>query len=157
MQDSCDFDLIENPDGSLTLRRSGQDDVADVRIRRAFPWSSADKWISIRSPEGRELVLIEDPATLPRRLVQVIEKWLDLHSFIPKVTQVISVDSSFGHHIWRVRTDRGEVEFRVQEREDIRFLPDGRFLLKDADGNVYELAGLHQLDDKSRRAVEQLL
>ena len=52
---------------------------------------------------------------------------------------------------------RGPAEFRVQEREDLRFLPDGRFSIKDADGNVYELASLDKLDDHSRRAVEPLL
>jgi hypothetical protein len=52
-----------------------------------------------------------------------------------------------------VQTDRGAVEFRVQEREDIRFLPDGRFRLKDADGNVYELPSAVELDEHSRRAI----
>ena len=58
---------------------------------------------------------------------------------------------------WKVQTDRGPAEFRVQEREDIRFLPDGRFRIKDADGNVYEMPSLTGLDDRSRRAVEPLM
>jgi hypothetical protein len=45
----------------------------------------------------------------------------------------------------------------VQEREDIRFLPDGRFRIKDADGTVYEMVRLEDLDEASRRAVEPLL
>ena len=67
------------------------------------------------------------------------------------------MDVRFGYQQWRVETDRGPAEFRVQEREDIRFLHDGRFSVKDADGNVYELRSLHELDDLSRRAVESLL
>jgi hypothetical protein len=45
----------------------------------------------------------------------------------------------------------------VQEREDIRFLPDGRFSIKDADGNIYELRPLSDLDEHSRRALEPLI
>ena len=56
-----------------------------------------------------------------------------------------------------MQTDRGPAEFRVQEREDIRFLHDGRFSIKDADGIVYELASLEKLDEASRRAIRPLL
>jgi hypothetical protein len=56
-----------------------------------------------------------------------------------------------------VQTDRGPIEFRVQEREDIRFLPDGRFNVRDADGNVYELPPLATLDESSRKALAPLV
>ena len=54
-----------------------------------------------------------------------------------RVRRVDEIDVRFGYQQWKVQTDRGPIEFRVQEREDIRFLPDGRFSVKDADGNVY--------------------
>jgi hypothetical protein len=63
------------------------------------------------------------------------------------------VDARFGHQDWKVQTDRGPAAFRVLEREDIRFLPDGRFRLKDADGNVYELPSAIALDEHSRKAI----
>ena len=33
------FELITDAQGKLNLRRPGQEDVKDVRIRRSFPWS----------------------------------------------------------------------------------------------------------------------
>jgi hypothetical protein len=45
----------------------------------------------------------------------------------------------------------------VQEREDIRFMPDGRFAVKDADGNLYELPPMKELDEESRRALEAVV
>ena len=59
------FQLFLDAQRKLTLKRDGHDDVADVRVRRAFPWSRPDRFISIRSSEGKELVLVEDLATLP--------------------------------------------------------------------------------------------
>src|SRR5947208_2347836 len=130
------FELIEDDRGRLTLRRPGMDDLADVRLRRAFPWSGPGKFISIRSAEGKELVLIDDLTTLEADKRVIVERWLTDTSFIPRIEQVEDIDTQFGYQEWTVRTDRGQAKFRVQEREDIRFLGDGRFRIKDADGNI---------------------
>jgi hypothetical protein len=151
------FELIDDPLGKLILRRPDQEDVMDVRLRRAFPWSKKSELVSVRNSEGKELLMIESLADLDAPLRTKVEKWLDEHSFIPKITRIHQVDVRFGYQMWNVETDRGPAEFRVQEREDIRFLNDGRFSVKDADGNVYELTSLEKLDDQSRRAVEALL
>lgn len=151
------FELTEDDLGALTLRRPDTDDAKDVRLRRAFPWSSPQRFISIRSSEGKELLLIEDLSQLADRQRTLIERWLASYSFIPRITRIENVDMRFGYQQWRVETDRGPAEFRVQEREDVRFMPDGRFSVKDADGNVYELASLDKLDEGSRRAIEGLL
>jgi hypothetical protein len=151
------FDLVPDDQGKLTLKRPGQDDVPDVRVRRAFPWSKPHEWISVRSSDGKEILLIETLAVLAPEQRKLIESSLNGNVFIPRITRIDAVDVRFGHQLWKVQTDRGPVEFRVQEREDLRFLPDGRFSIKDADGNVYELSHLDKLDEHSRRAVEPLL
>ena len=151
------FELELDEHAKLVLKRPGEPDARDVVVRRAFPWSSAGEFISIRSAEGKELVLIESLAGLPAELRALIERHLAGTIFIPKITRVDEVDVRFGFQEWRVQTDRGPVHFRVQEREDIRFHPDGRFSLRDADGNIYELPPLAELDEHSRRAVEPLI
>ena len=151
------FELLEDEQGRLVLRRQGRDDAVDVRVRRAFPWSAPDRFISIRDAEGKELLLIDSLEPLDAGRRTVIERSLGDGSFVPRITSVDDVDVRFGYQQWKVRTDRGPAEFRVQEREDIRFLPDGRFRIKDADGTVYEMVRLEELDAVSRRAVEPLL
>jgi len=157
LEQAQQFELIEDELNRLTLRRAGEEDVKDIRVRRAFPWSGPGKHVSIRTSEGKELLLIDDLAGLDEPTRQRIERWLASNSFIPKIMRIDDVDVRFGYQQWKVRTDRGPIEFRVQEREDIRFLPDGRFSIKDADGNVYEMPRLDQLDSHSRGAVEALL
>jgi len=147
------FELITDEQGRLVLRRPAHEDMVDVRVRRSFPWSSPGQFISVRDAEGKELLLIEDLDQLDAAQRKAIEDSLNSASFIPRITRVDDVDARFGHQNWKVQTDRGAVEFRVQEREDIRFLPDGRFRLKDADGNVYELPSAADLDEHSRRAI----
>ena len=151
------FELNVDDQGKLLLKRPGEADVSDVRIRRAFPWSNPDGFISIRSSEGKELILIEDTVALDPSLRKVIREYLDSSVLIPRITRIDSIDVRFGHQQWKVQTDRGPVEFRVQEREDIRFHPDGRYSLRDADGNIYELPRREVLDEHSRRALEPLV
>ena len=151
------FEILTDGRGKLVLRRPGLEDVADVRIRRAFPWSDPNHFVSIRSSDGKELLLIEDASSLTDAQRQAIEASLAATVLIPLIRQIDAIDVRFGFQQWRVRTDRGPIEFRVQEREDIRFLPDGRFTVRDADGNIYELPRLEELDDSSRRALEPLI
>ena len=151
------FELTADAQGKLVLRRPGHVDVADVRVRRAFPWSRPGRYVSMRSAEGKELMLIDDLDALSPTTRGAIERSLGASVLIPKITRIDHVDVRFGFQQWAVQTDRGPIEFRVQEREDIRFMNDGRFSIKDADGNVYELAPLDKLDDHSRKAVEALI
>lgn len=151
------FELIEDARGRLVLKRPGQDDVEDVRIRRAFPWSHRDRYISLRTSDGKEILMISNLAEVPAGVRAVIDRSLSNTVFIPKITRIDEVDIRFGYQQWKVQTDRGPIEFRVQEREDIRFLNDGRFSLKDADGNIYEMPSLNELDEHSQKAVESLV
>ena len=149
--------FVLEPDGTVTLHREGMDDVKDVRFRRAFPWSKARQYISVRDEKGKEQLMIDSLDALPADQRTVVETWLDRNSFIPVVKRVDKVDTDFGYQEWHVETDRGRLTFRVQEREDVRFLPDGRFSIKDVDGNIYAMPKLSQLDQKSVRALEPVL
>ncbi len=151
------FDLSTNDKGQLVLSRPGQSDVADVRVRLAFPLTHAGRFVSVRGPDGKELLLIDDLADVPAGVRAMVESAVAAATFVPRITRVDAVDVRFGHQQWAVQTDRGPAAFRVQEKEDIRFLNDGRFRIKDADGTVYEMDSLADLDDASRRAVEPLV
>jgi hypothetical protein len=151
------FSLSTDAQGRLILRRESEPDAQDVRLRRAFPWSQATHYVSVRSSEGKELLMIKDLGQLDPAQRDLALRWLEETSFTPRIERIESVDTRFGYQQWQVVTDRGRAEFRVQEREDIRFLPDGRFSVKDADGAIYELPALDALDPDSRRAIEALL
>lgn len=151
------FTLTRDAANRLILHRPDQPDVEDVLVRRAFPWSNPQRHISIRGSDGRELVHIEHLEQVPQETRRLIEESLSSSIFVPKIQRIYSVDVSFGYQRWKVHTDRGPTEFRVQEREDIRFLPDGRFSIRDVDGNVYEMPRLEELEDASRRAAEAVI
>ena len=56
------FELAMNEQGKLVLKRPGQEDKTDVRVRRAFPWSRPDRHTSAKMCiKGRELALCRHP------------------------------------------------------------------------------------------------
>lgn len=151
------FSLHLDDRGRLVLTRAGADDVVDVRVRRAFPWSKPERFVSVRSSEGKELLIIEDLSMVPTDVRRAVERYLADNTFIPRIERVDELDTQHGYQLWKVQTDRGAVEFRVQEREDVRFLPDGRYTVRDVDGNLYELPRRDQLDEASRRRLDVLI
>lgn len=151
------FDLRIDGKTRLILARPGQAEVEDVRVRRAFPWSLPDQYVSIRGKDGKELLMIEDVRKLPADLQERVRQAIRISTFIPRIVRIVSLDMQFGHQEWTVETDRGRVSFRVQEREDIKMQADGRMSVKDADGNVYELPAEEQLDAASRKLLQQII
>jgi len=154
---AINFRFSENDKGQLVLHRDGHDDVADVRLRRAFPWSKAEEFVSVRDDKGKEIVMIERLSDLAPEQRTVAERFLANNSFLPKIERVERVNNDFGYQMWNVISDRGPLQFRVQEREDIRFLPDGRFSIKDVDGNIYVMPRVDQLDEHSRHAIRAII
>jgi hypothetical protein len=143
--------------GRMFLRRDDQPEK-QVVARRAFPWSLPNQYIALREREGgAELVMIDSLDALPQALLLAIREHLDRTGLIPVITAIDSIEVRHGYQNWKVRTDHGPVEMRVQEREDIRFLSATRFTVKDADGNVYEIPDIERLDPASRGEFMKLV
>ncbi len=142
--------------GHLNLHLSDRV-VENVTIKRAFPWSQPDRFISIRDHDGREVFLIEDLAALDAEQQALVRRWLHRHTLIPRIDSIHTIETKQGYLAWDVQTDRGRRAFRVQEREDLRSLSAGRVVVRDTRGNMYELPDMHALDPHSRRELAQLL
>ena len=148
-----DVDL--NDRGELVLQ-SGDGPVV-VRAHRAFPWTAPDRFVVLRDADGEERATIDDLSKLPARSRGATEAWLQAHTLVPKVLRVVEVRPVNAAWRFTLDTDRGERRVLMREREDLRSLPDGRTLLRDADGQTYELAPADDYDDHSRRELDRLL
>ena len=74
--------------------------------------------------------------------------------FMPKITKIHGLEGRFGVTQWEAETDSGTVFFDLRSRHDITALSGGRVLIKDIDGNRYEIVNYHQLDPKSVALLE---
>ncbi|MCD6335058.1 MAG: DUF1854 domain-containing protein [Candidatus Latescibacteria bacterium] len=139
--------------GDLKVRLSGEA-YKKVQALRAFPISEAMRFIALRDENGKEIGMIEDPGAMETASRKALKEELERRYFIPKVVRINRIDESYGMPRWDVQTDRGDRHFELQTRQDARRLSAGRVLIRDADGNRYEIPDVGKLDPKSRVLLE---
>ena len=135
----------ELPDGSVH---------APVEPVRSFPLTQPNQYISLLDAHKNELGLIEDINQLKKADQTVLVEELEKCYFMPKITKIHALEGRFGVTQWEAETDSGSVFFDLRSRNDITSLSGGRVLIKDVDGNRYEIVNYHQLDPKSVALLE---
>lgn len=150
--------LSRGASGRLVFRDGATGrEVADARVARCFPWSLRGRYISIRDAEGQEICLARDLEEFPAETRAVVEEELAAQEFVPRITAIEDIDDEFDVMTWKVRTDRGLIELQVKDPDDVYRLDDGRVLIKDHAGGVFEVSDPSALDPRSRRLLEQRL
>ncbi len=151
---------------AITLRRDAQGrlcftglDRADVPVTLtpAFPLSEPDLWLSLRSADGAELALIEDPASCAPETRLLIDEELRLRQFIPVMTRVHRASSTTTGLEIHADTDRGPTTIVLDADEHIRRISDTRLVLTDRAGVRYLIPDLRELDAPSRQRLERFI
>ncbi len=131
-----------------------------VRVVRLFPFTDADKFLSIREYEndGKEIGIIEDLASMPEETVELIKKQLSLHYFTPVISKIYSIKDEYGYAYFHVLTDKGECKFAINMGSNaVSKLSDTRLIIQDVDENRFEIRDVEQLTQKERRMLDMFL
>jgi hypothetical protein len=140
--------------GQLVVHLEGRDvPVVDAKVLKCFPWTVPEGYLSVRNPDGKEVVLLRTLDELDDDSRQVVETELREKMFNPKINRILKFRHEFGVTSISAETDRGEVSFQIRSRDDVRILSEDRALFRDADGNTYELPNLSELDPASRKQL----
>lgn len=140
--------LARAVDGRLWAARGGE--AVPVLVRRCFPWSEPERFISLRSERDEEVALIADPAELDADSRAALELALAEAGFVFQVEAVRSVEEEVEIRHWRVATRQGERSFQTRLDDWPRRLPGGGFLLRDVAGDLYRIPDPATLDETSR-------
>jgi hypothetical protein len=128
---------------------------ADVIVTHTFPVSRPGRFVLLRDGRGREIGLIADADALDRESRDVLAAELDRSYFMPRILSVSAIEDEFGIATWHVITDRGPTQFQVRARsESIWYYGAGRYLIRDVEGNRFDIPSLSALDPRSRTLVE---
>jgi len=139
----------------LVMEREDGETERGVHVLRDFPLSNEKRFISVRKGEEEEVGIIPYLDDLDDDSRQLIEAELERVYFVPCITRVISVEERFHVPKWEVETDRGPRVFEIRSgRNDIRVLGEGRVLIRDADGNQYEIPNYRRLDEESQGRID---
>ena len=138
---------------SLHLEADGKvwDNVRPVRV---FPVSRRSHAVSFLDGKEREVAIMAHPKQLDKASRRALRRALDRMYYAPRIIRVLKISEKWGVSCWEVETDCGFARFEVTDREHIRRLPGGRYLIHDADGNRFEIPNLDALDHESWKMVQ---
>ena len=132
-----------------------------VVILRSFPVTNPDEFLSVREPDskkqgrGKEIGMIRYMSSFDEETQALFREELDRRYFTPEIKKINSVKDKFGYLYWDVVTSAGNVTFVLNNPfSNIRILEDGRILINDIDGNVFQILEPQKLDSASLKKIE---
>ncbi|NLC56672.1 MAG: DUF1854 domain-containing protein [Armatimonadetes bacterium] len=128
-----------------------------VRPMRAFPLSAPEEFITFFGEKNDYLGMLESLDGVDERTEELLRAELEVRYLLPQIVRIDRLRLNGGVISWRVETDRGPRTFDVRDRDEIRFMPGHRIVIKDVDGNRFEIPDYWELDDWSYSQLEQLL
>ena len=160
-----ELDLLEARD--LRFTRNEYDDLVVLRgdqrhggvtLVRSFPRTAAHRMISLLDGDGKELGIIADLRDLDEESRKVAEDELERRYFVPRILRVVDIVEHFHTPACEAETDRGPRRFEIRSGRggDLQVLGP-RILIRDADGNHYEIPDYRLLDRASQALVDSQL
>lgn len=144
--------------GALKLIQDNNPPV-DVKVSRLFPLTNPMQYIVLSDSDGDEICMLKDVVELDTESADALRAELDRIYFLPRIKHINSLRESMGILQWSVDTDKGPREFEVRSRDDIRFLRHKRaqIIIKDMDGNRFEIWDAARMDPRSRGLMDRFL
>ncbi len=141
--------------GRFCARIEGGGEFVNVKPIRNFPIQARDRLISLLDEKGNEIAILTTVHGLDLQSREALEEELEKRYFVPVIQAIHHIEGRFGITRWFVTTNKGERVFDVRERSDVRYYPGRRVVIRDADGNLYEIPDYAQLDLHSRALLEE--
>jgi hypothetical protein len=131
--------------------------AAPVKLRRCFPWTFPERYISLQTDENEELAFVADPAQLDAASQAALSQALAEAGFVFLITRVHSVEEDFELRCFKVETPQGSRAFQTALDAWPRETPDGGLLIEDVAGDVFRIEDPRTLDARSRELMWELV
>ena len=149
--------IFRDESGRLKLIFDDNKEVLVRRVVRAFPLTMPWRYIILIDENGGEVGLLRDLKCLDEKSMKVLKEELERVYFIPKIKKIHRIKEEFGILIWETETDKGPRRFEVTSRRNIKKMGKRRIILRDADGNLYDIRDYADLDQKSIIILESVI
>ena len=124
----------------------------------SFPLSLQGRLIVIRDEEGNELGILDDARRLSADSRRLVREETEKAYFMPRILEVHELSEELGVVTMRVLTDRGERTFQIRRvHQNIRKLGRVRLMIRDVDGNRYEITDWTRLPPATAAQLQEYL
>lgn len=141
--------------GFLKINHAGKT-YPRVACCACFAHSAPGEYISLRenSASGEEIGIIKNLDDLSEKSRQIIIEMLGKRIFMPKITRFNSLKTENGFAYFDCETDKGCVKFAISITSyDILRISDTRVILKDVDGNRFEIPDISALTQREQKLI----
>ncbi|RLI06303.1 hypothetical protein DRO22_01425 [Candidatus Bathyarchaeota archaeon] len=149
--------ICRDESGRLKLIFDNDEKVLIKRVVRAFPLTMPWRYVILIDENDREVGLLRDLGDLDETSMKVLKDELERVYFIPKIKKIHRIKEEFGVLIWETETDKGPRRFEVTSRRDVKKMGKRRIIVRDADGNLYDIPDYADLDQKSIILLESVI
>ena len=127
--------------------------------RRLFPVSDLNNYITLLDKDENEVAFIRRMDEIDKESAKVLNDCFREFYFIPKIYAVTEVNDHAGICNWSVKTDRGDITFRIRNvRNDIKYYKEKQEIrIRDTNDNRYLIPNYLELDRKSQRLINSYL
>jgi len=130
----------------------------NAELRRLFPVSDRDNWISVIDSSEHEIALIRSYDDLTPESAAAVKACFNDYYLVPKIKRITECSDKTGMLKMAVETDHGPTVFRVRNRHnDMKVYDPDRVIIRDSDDNRYEIESLAKLDKKSWLLIASFL
>lgn len=148
------FRLHRDSTGELRFSDEARQNVA-VTPAPAFPLVDPGHWISLRTSQGEEVALIEDPGSLPEPTRALLLEELRRVHFVPQVTRIHRITSGVNGLRIQIESDRGPSTVELDDDENIRRITEECVVIMDVRGIRYLIPDTSALDRHSRHCLDR--
>jgi len=149
--------ICRGESGRLKIIFDEAEKITIKRVVRAFPLTMPWRYIILIDENDREIGLLRDVKDLDESSMKVLKEELERVYFIPKIKKIRQIKEEFGVLIWETETDKGPRRFEVTSRRDVKKMGKRRIIVRDADGNLYDIPDYARLDQKSMILLESVI
>lgn len=141
---------------SLTLGDGTE--YTEVELRRLFPVSDRNHYISLIDKDERQIAMIRSYDDITPESAAAVKACFNDYYLIPKIKKIYECSDATGALVMKVDTDHGRAEFRIRNRHsDMKIYPEDRVIIRDSSDNRYEIESLASLDRKSWILISSFL
>ena len=138
----------------LVLHRD--DSVQSVgSVMSVFPLTRPARMVALRDADGDEIGILDDVRKLDPASRGIMAEELERAYFMPAINDILDVREELRVVTWDVVTDKGPRTFQVRHvRQNVRRMGRRRLVIKDVDGNRYEIRDWLKLPPFAQKMIQ---
>ena len=144
-------------DGTIVMLEDGTEREIGT-ITSAFPLSKPERIVVLKHQQGNEIGILDRLRPLDKESRGVLKQELEKSYFMPRIHDIVEKEERLRVVTMEVVTNRGERTFQVRNvRQNIRKMGRGRIIIKDVDGNRYEIPEWQDLPEAAQETIREYL